>query len=255
MHQSLVINLIEIGALIEHRQSLEDGLRDLAALTARFLSVERCSVMLLVQKDERDEPELRVCSHYGDLPEDAYHATIALAKGIAGRVVQDGQTQLINDIDQSPFAGLAHQGAGAGDAFMSAPIRVADQVVGVINVSRRSNGRRFETSDLELLQVFALFIGKSIHVLQLQQLSKSRLLQMAQLIEQRNGDKARVAPISPDPARLAKIVAKSFYRELMLAGFGPQAIIAVASEVLGQLQENLDKHRKRVAREGERTGE
>ena len=72
------------------------------------------------------------------------------------------------------------------------------------------------------------------------------LLQMAALLERREQEGGAKQPISPDPAKLAKIVAKGFYRELALAGFGPEAIISVASEVLGLLNENLGRHRSRI---------
>lgn len=249
MRGDFVTNLIEVGALIEQRQTLEDGLGDLAALAARSLEVGRCTVMLLEQDADGDRPQLKVCSHYGDLPEAAYHGAAALPESISGQVLTSGEAVLINDVRHSPLADLARQGEEAGDSLMSAPVLLADRPVGVINVSRRPGGEAFTDKDLNLLKVFAMFIGKSIHVLQLQKLSDSRLLQMAELLERREKEAGHGGPISPDPAQLARIVAKSFYRELTLAGFGPRAIMAVASEVLGQLNEHLDRHRCRAERE------
>ncbi len=248
MHQTFATNLIEISALIEQRQSLEEGLQDLAALAARSLGVGRCSVMLLVHKDDAGELELKVTSHYGDLPQAAYEGTSSLTASIAGQVVTNREAFLINDVRRSPLASLAQQGGKAGESLMAAPIMVANRPVGVINVSRPAEHRRFTDRDLSLLRVFSAFIGKSIHVHQLQRLADSRVLQMAQLLERREQHDGKFSPISPDPAQLARIVAKSFYRELTLAGFGPKAIIAVASEVLSLLNEHLRRHRSRVAR-------
>jgi len=250
VRSDFVTNLIEVGALIEQRQTLEEGLGDLAALAACSLDVGRCTVMLLREHPDSAQPELKVCSHYGDLPEAAYQqGAAALPTSIAGQVLTSGEAVLINDVRHSPLADLARQGDEAGDSLMSAPIFVADRPVGVINVSRRRGGEAFTQRDFNLFKVFAMFIGKSIHVLQLQKLSDSRLLQMAELLERRGKDDGHIGPISPDPAQLARIVAKSFYRELTLAGFGPRAIMAVASEVLGQLNEHLDRHRSRAERE------
>jgi len=249
MRGDFVTNLIEVGALIEQRQTLEDGLGDLAALAARSLEVGRCSVMLLERDTEGGEPKLKVCSHHGDLPQAAYSRAGVLRTSIAGQVLISGQAVLINDLRRSPFADFARQGEEAGNCLMAAPILVADRSVGVINVSRRPDSKTFTEKDLNLLKVFSMFIGKSIHVLQLQKLSNSRLLQMAELLERREKERGYAGPISPDPGQLARIVAKSFYRELTMAGFGPRAVMAVASEVLGQLNEHLDRHRSRAERQ------
>jgi hypothetical protein len=45
------------------------------------------------------------------------------------------------------------------------------------------------------------------------------------------------------------MVAKNFFRELTNAGFGPNAVISVASEVLSMLNANLEKHKERRERE------
>jgi transcriptional regulator with GAF, ATPase, and Fis domain len=241
--------LIDIGSLIEQRQTLEEGLSELAKLTAESLAVARCSVMLMTACDAEQRAPLRVCSHYGNLPLDAYQTEVEADDTIAGHVAACGEPLLINDLQRSPLAHLARQDPRAEGSFMSAPIRIADKVVGVINVSQPSNASQgFTSQELEQLIIFARFVGKSIHVFQLKRLAESRLLQMAEILEQRDEHASAAKQISPDPRRLAKIVAKSFYRELALAGFGPSAIIAVATEVLGLLNTNLAKHRERIAR-------
>lgn len=241
-----VEQLSGITRLIEQKPTLEDGLRDLAALAARSLGAARCSVMLLAGADD-GKRELKVCSHFGDLPDAAYQVSAKPDSSIAWHVVSTAEALLVNDVRSSPVADLAQKSSLADVAFMSAPITTAERVIGVINVSRKQPHERFSADDLELLKLFSLFVGKSIHVFQLERLSESRLLQMAQVLDAREagGD----GPITPDPARIAKIVAKSFYRELSLAGFGPNAIIAVATEVLGQLNENLQMHRERIERD------
>jgi GAF domain-containing protein len=246
MDQCFVAQLIEAGALIEQRPTLEDGLRDLAELAARSLGAGRCSVMLRSQAEGSGSAALKVCSHYGDLPEAAYREVVSIDSSISGRVLSGGQPLLINDVKRSALAALARQGDETGDSMMSAPIAVSEWAIGVINVSQPSGGRHFTKQDLGLLKVFAAFIGKSIQVFHLQKLSESRLMQMAALLERREQEGGPKQPISPDPAKLAKIVAKGFYRELALAGFGPEAIIAVATEVLGLLNENLSRHRSRI---------
>lgn len=247
MTDDFLIRLIDIGDLFEQHRTLEDGIHDTAELAARFLGVGRCSVMLVMEEDEGRSPMLRVYSHYGDLPAAAYSERVSPHSGIAGYVATSGEPLLINDLQSSAFTALARQGKEAGASLMSAPISVAGHVIGVINVSQPADDRPFTEKDLDMLKVFAMVLGQSIHVFQLQKLSQSRLLQMSQVLETRSND-GDTGPISLEPARLAKIVAKGFYSELSRAGFGPKAIIAVASEVLGLLNDNLEKHRARLER-------
>jgi L-methionine (R)-S-oxide reductase len=249
LDERFIAQLIDIGTLIEQRQTLEEGLRDLAALTGQSLGAARCSVMLLMEADDPGESKLRVYSHFGNLPKEAYASPVDMESSIAGRVAMTGEPLLSNHVSDSSLADLAGQGEAGGDSLMSAPIVVAERTIGVMNVSQPTGGRYFTEQDLDLLKVFSMFVAKSIHVFQLQKLSESRVLQMSQVLQQRDRGQGVRRPISPDPQRLAKIVAKNFYRELSLAGFGPNAIIAVASEVLGQLNDTISKHRARMERQ------
>lgn len=248
MEQLFIAHLTDLSNLISQRQSLEEGLKDLAASAAHSLGAKRCSVMLLTEGDDASQPSLRVCSHFGNLPPAAYSAPVDLEASIAGRVARTRKPLLVNDVEHSEVAALARQGAGGGSSLMSVPIEVADRVIGVINLSQPVAPGPFAAEDLDLLKVFSAFIGKSIHVFQLQKLSESRLLQMSQLLETRE-QRGRDGAISPDPARLAAMVAKGFYRELVQAGFGPNAIIEVTTQVLGLVSEHLDKQRSMDARE------
>ncbi len=85
----------------------------------------------------------------------------------------------------------------------------------------------------------ALVIAKLIQVIQLQNILNSRFAQIA-LAQSVNS--ATVKPLmipAHHQNRIAKIVAKSFYREMKKAGFGPNQIIITASEILSHLSENL----------------
>lgn len=246
MDQRFIADLTDVATLIQQEQNLEDGLRELARMTAQSLRANRSSVMLL--GGDEGERRLRVVSHYGDLPDDAYAEALPLDAGIAGYVASSGESLAIDDIARSRFAALAHRGADRGPALMSAPIKIGDRVIGVINVSEPYDGKPFRHADIGLLDVLALFVGKSIQVFQLQKLAESRLLQMAEVLRQRESESRERGPICPDPARLAKMVAKNIYRELAGAGFGPSAIISVSSQVLSELNENLRRHQSRLAR-------
>jgi hypothetical protein len=99
----------------------------------------------------------------------------------------------------------------------------------------------FGDSDLQLLHIIALFIGKSIQVQQLQRLLDSRFAQLALLQEARDqmGEKVRLAYRNPEDA--AKILARSFFKEMTKAGFESGQIVSAATELIEQLNLKLKR--------------
>jgi GAF domain-containing protein len=249
MKSDYLNELIGASRLLEHHKNLEEGLGELAGLSAGVLKVQRCSVMLLSPGDDGEEPKLRVYSHYGPIPSAALQDPMPLDDGIAGHVLRTAKSLFLADVGASGLASLARRAGHSAPSLICAPIRIADDPIGVINISDPQPGRELTRDDLELVEVFAMFIGQAIHTFQLQRLVESRVLQMALLQEERQRSSAPGKPISPDPARLAKLVAKNFFRELTEAGFGPNAVIAVASEVLSLLNGTLARHKERRERE------
>jgi len=110
----------------------------------------------------------------------------------------------------------------------------------VINVSDRNNNQIFDEQDLELLKIFALFVGKSIQIVELQNILNSRFIELA--VAKELGDNGeQIANISPDPAKISQIVAKAIFKELDKGGFGANQIINITSEILNLLQQKMSK--------------
>jgi hypothetical protein len=73
----------------------------------------------------------------------------------------------------------------------------------------------------------------------LQHLLDSRFAQLALLQEaqQKVGESVRTAYRNPED--VARILARSFFREMTKAGFAPNQIVEAASELIGQLNGRL----------------
>jgi L-methionine (R)-S-oxide reductase len=242
---AFIAKFIGASRLMEGHTDLAKGLTELAATTARMLEADKCSIMLLQEEQGKEGPGLRTYAHYGDLPEAALRQITHFDQGIAGRVAASGKPLLLQNIACSDYAADARRRGHHSKTLMSTPICLAGKVVGVINVTDPSDARVFKPHDLDLLEILAAIVGKSIHIVQLQNILESRFLQMALYREMDH----RPTSAPPDPGRLAKIVAKTIYRELTSAGFGPNQIIGVTSEVIDLLQQNLQRHKKRRERE------
>ena len=220
--------------------TLEENLDQQAAVTAALIGASSCSIMLLGGGDG-EGTRMSMYARHGQLPDAALRASIGRGEGIAGRVLASGEALLVSDIDTSELAPLARRRTQAGASLICAPIRIDGKLVGVINVASAPGQPAFGETELHLLQVTALFIGKSIQVQQLQHLLRSRFAQMALVQEARErvGDSVRLA--YRNPGDVAKILARSFFSEMTKAGFESGQIVSAASELIEQLNRRLQR--------------
>lgn len=218
--------------------SLDDCLQQQATLTAGLLGAGSCSIMLL-NTEAAGHLRMTVHARFGTLPEAALVASVGQGEGICGRVLASGEALLVEDLANSELAGLAQGREGIGNSLMCVPLRIDGKIVGVVNVAGPTHGPVFTDGDLQLLNIIALFIGKSVQVQQLQRLLDSRFSQLALLQEARDQvqDKVRLAYRNPEDA--AKILARSFFKEMTKAGFESGQIVSAASELIEQLNLKL----------------
>ncbi len=239
-----ITELFGLSSFLEHQTHLENSLRDLAAMAAQLLQVKNCSIMLLKDDPEHHSgPRLRVATHHGHLPEAAYRESVGLDEGIAGRVASSGRPLLIEDIRHSDFATKARRDVPVG-GFVSAPISAGDHVIGVLNISQPQDGRTLGQQDLALATIVALVVGKSIQVNQLQHLLRSNFIQLALAKETQNTPLGALNEITQNGGHMAKILAKTFFREMRDANFGTDHILSAATEIISLLSADLDSRRR-----------
>lgn len=234
-----IFQLLDLSNLLEVQPDLEQGLREVVCLSAQILKTQRCSIMLLSEPETQGNGcgYLRVFTHYGNLPASAYEQITPLNEGIAGYVAATGKPLLIEDITRSQFVEAARYLDESNKSLISVPILFAGKIIGVINTSNPIAKKSFDEQDLETTKIFALFVGKSIHIAQMQKILRSKFVELAVIRELTEEIPLEEAiAIAPNPTKLAKIVAKSFYRELTQAGFGANQVIEIATEVLDLLQ-------------------
>lgn len=227
-HALRLVRLQDTPALLAGA-SLEDELSSHAELARRQVGAASCSIMLL-NSDAPGDLRMRLCASAGELPPAANDALVASGEGICGRVLASGRALLVEDIARSEFAALARRHRAALPALMSAPVRIDGRSVGVVNVM----GAVFSEAELGMLEMLALFIGKSVQLIQLQKLLASRFAQMALV---REGETDAGAYQHPDD--LARILARSFFKEMRRTGFAPGQIVTAATELIGQLNGSL----------------
>ena len=248
MRHNTLGRLHELAALVGSSEDLGKHLRELVDLAAAVTDAAACSIMLLTE-GEGDAPKLKLWCSTAQLPEAAWAERPGPGDAIAGRVLAGSTSLLIPDIGKSEFAALARQRTGQGRSFICTPIAVGGQCIGVVSLSNRPAAPPFTDTDLRLAGIVATLIGKSVQVERLQTLLRSRVAH-ASLAREEKAVAARLTDGSVPPARLAKLLARSFFRDLSDAGFEPGQIIEAASEIISLVSEDIRRFQRR--RDGRR---
>lgn len=224
----------------------EDALYAMTRLIGEMLSAGRVSLML--RDMTRDQGRrLRLVALHGTLPEAAWSEEAAEDVGIAGRVLTTGQPVRVDDIARSDFSGQARR-PEASASFMACPVMIAGQPAGVLNISEPRAGTNFSEDDLVLAELGALVIGHAIQTMRLTRMLDSRFAQMALTLEGQGDSQSMTRLSAHDPERVARMLAKAFYKEMHHCGFTPNQIIHAAGEIISELTGSLNRHKQRIAR-------
>lgn len=145
--------LYQVGQALSANLNLESLLGEIERHVPEVMGAERCSIMLMDEAarelvldilPEQEGPERR-------------EFRIPLDRGIAGWVASNGIGQIVNDVEQDPrwFDGVARDIDFVTRSIICAPMKIADRVVGVMQVLNKRSGEPFVEHDLRLLTTLA----------------------------------------------------------------------------------------------------
>ena len=167
-------DMVEMAARIPR---IEDLLSHVLERTMRAVSAGIGSIMLL----DRDRQTLRVAVGRG-LPEGGRGPVeVKVGEGVAGKVVEMGEAVVVEDIEKDPRFGQANDPRYGGGSFICMPLRVAERIVGVVNLSKKEVAPGttgvFSQTDLQFLNALATYTAYAV--------DNARLFEEAQQAAQR----------------------------------------------------------------------
>jgi len=220
--------------VLDYSKSLEENVAALADMAARTLDAESCSITLF---SEDSPPKV----------EPSVHTQFCIPPAEERRRFASGPRH-------SPAPSSAtrtearHALRSVADAprIMCSPIAIDGALLGMIKISNPKSKPGFSAQDLSYLEILTLYISKSIQVVQLRNVLKSRFAQISlvQGMKDRAGD--ALVNLAQQPEQMVKIIVKSFYQEMARAGFGPRQMINAASGIIAELSNSLHRHSKRL---------
>lgn len=166
-----VVPLYELSRLFMGNFELKDLLNQIVHTVRAETRAEVVSLMLL----DEDQVELHIAAAAG-LPDDIVDTQKrVLGSGIAGRVAQTGEPLMIAEgVPLNADIRRAMINPNLLSA-LSLPLRLRDQVIGVLNLSRTHASESFTHGDMELATVFAgqaaIAIDQARLIAELKQLS------------------------------------------------------------------------------------
>lgn len=160
--------LYEISHELSHVRKEDVLLEKIMQLVEEHLRVDRCSLMIM----EPDGKTMKIKKAFGMQEVDIDKIAVPVGEGIAGGVAASGKPLLIKDLDSE--AGMESRVKGAQfrtNSLLSVPLVAQGDVIGVINVNNRKDGKSFAHEDLETLTVIgselAVIMQRSYMALQL----------------------------------------------------------------------------------------
>lgn len=132
----------------ESKEELNDSILAMAA----DLVEASCGSLMFI--DENGE-HLKIEAALGMNMQLAKSMVVQVGNGIAGKVAAGGLPLLVNDIEKDKRIGIPNRPRFKTKSFVSIPIKLREETIGVLNLSDKKNQGIFTEADLNLLITFA----------------------------------------------------------------------------------------------------
>ena len=144
----LSIQATSLYSLLQDRDRLYTGI---VSEASNLAGAEKCSLMM-----SQDNEMLEVRASRGINRWLMDNVRVRKGEGIAGTVYEQGQPVLVDTEDQIRCFGNVPRAHYKTSSSLSLPLKVADEIIGVLNLSDKSSGASFAQSDISLLSPFIL---------------------------------------------------------------------------------------------------
>ena len=141
-----------------HSEHARSVLNEVLEKITSMLSSELGSLMLV----DDDSQELVIKASMGLSEDLASKTRIKVGRGISGWVAKSGSPLLIKDVESDERFSRQNSNRYYNSSLLSAPIRVKDRVIGVINVNNKVSKEQFTEYDLSLLTILTNEISIAI---------------------------------------------------------------------------------------------
>jgi len=177
--------IAEINALYRAGKSLSttvelpELLAQIINLATTVIGAATGSIMLL----DRDRNELRIQAGLGVDRQVMDNTVLPLGSSIAGYVAQSGKPVMVEDIEKDERFKRTAKDHYQSKSFLCVPLRVKNEILGVINLTDKKGDEVFGRQDMKLLTTFASQAAMAIDDANHYEDARRKLKQFAVLYE------------------------------------------------------------------------
>jgi len=150
--------MTDISQVIGVSQNPRELFRAILDKASDFLQAEQGSLMLMEEESNR----LSVQAIKGLSKSLVEMLRIQPGEGIAGKVFESGLPILVEDILKDPRVPQGPRSRYRTGSFISAPLKLRDRTIGVINLADKTGTSPFSERDLEVLSVIGAYVTVAI---------------------------------------------------------------------------------------------
>jgi transcriptional regulator with GAF, ATPase, and Fis domain len=143
--QRTVEFLKEVFQVLAEEHDRADFPRTMVSWFCEHFGIERCSLMLL----DRSQQTLQIAAQRGISPEVASKVRVRIGQGIAGWVAHNRKPLFVRVRGDAGQLKPGGHDAYNSDSFISVPLVHNNQLVGVLNLSNRSDSNPFDDLDFD----------------------------------------------------------------------------------------------------------
>jgi signal transduction histidine kinase len=237
-------DMVEMAARIPR---IEDLLSHVLERTMRAVSAGIGSIMLL----DRERRTLRVAVGRGLQEAGRGPVEVKVGEGIAGKVVEMGEAVVVEDIEKDPRFGQQNDPRYGGGSFICMPLRVAERIVGVVNLSKKEVAPGttgvFSQTDLQFLNALATYTAYAVDNARLFEEAQQAATRLQEVVEDQ---KLRLTLAQQQMIQAAKLSALGE----LVAGVAhelnnPLTVLVGASDILEQQAPDALKEYAQMIRE------
>ncbi|WP_282002622.1 diguanylate cyclase [Geotalea uraniireducens] len=142
--------LMTIFSALSHTDGKEALNDRILAMAADLVEASSGSLMFI----DDNGGTLKIQSALGMNLRLAQSMVVQVGAGIAGKVAANGNPLLVNDIEKDKRVGIPNRPRFKTKSFVSIPLKLRDNIIGVLNLSDKKNQGIFTEADLKLLITF-----------------------------------------------------------------------------------------------------
>lgn len=151
--------LFEVSRVLTSSFDLEKNLHSVLEILSKQLDMRRGSIFIFDKKTE----EISIVAAYGLTQEEISRGKYKVGEGIVGKVIETGLPMFIPDIEKEPqfLNKTGSRPDKRGISFLCVPIKIEDEILGVVSADRIYADERGEVDDdLRVLSIVASLIAQ-----------------------------------------------------------------------------------------------